>query len=159
MLRNLLLTIHVWAIAAWIGAGFLELYLGRRFLATEHGLPEVKREAATLLRLTYQADLGVFAATLAAFGAGLAMTFIFEWGFLTGPLWLTIKQVIMLGVLATVILILPRALRLGGIIGSLPKGAAEVPAEGYAIYRRLEPWYLAMRLLALLAAALAIFRI
>lgn len=158
MLRNLLLTAHIWAIAVWIGAGFLELYLGRKFLKTETGSPEFRREAATLLRMTYQADLGVFAATLIAFAAGLAMTFTFDWGFLTGPLWLTVKQALMIIVLATVVLIFPRAIKLGGVIGELPKGASEVPPEGYTLYRELEPWYLAMRVLALAAVAIAVFR-
>ena len=158
MLRNLLLTIHVWAIAVWIGAGFLELYLGRRFLKTETGPPETRREAATLLRMTYRSDLGVFAATLIAFAAGLALTFAFGWGFLTGPLWLTAKQAIMIIVLGVVVMIFPRAIRLAAVISALPPGAGEVPPLGYALYRSLEPWYLAMRALALAAVALAIFR-
>lgn len=159
MLRNILLTVHIWAIAFWIGAGFLELYLGRKFLKTENAAPEKRREAATLLRLTYQADLGVFAATMIAFAAGLGLTFAFNWGFLTGPLWLTAKQAIMLVILVVVVMIFPRAIKLGGVIGKLPHGASEAPAEAYAIYRSLEPWYLAMRVLALIAVALAVFRV
>jgi len=159
MLRNLLLTIHIWAVAVWIGAGFLELYLGRRFLDSERASPERRKESATLLRLTYQADLGVFAATLIAFAAGLALTFSFEWGFLSGPLWLTIKQSIMIAVLGMVVLIFPRAIKLGGVIKALPEGASEVPEAAYSLYRSLEPWYLFMRLLAVTAVALAVFRI
>ena len=33
MIRNLLLSVHLLAIIVWIGVGFFQLYLGRRFLA------------------------------------------------------------------------------------------------------------------------------
>ncbi len=157
-MRELLLSIHILAIAVWIGAGFFELYMGRRFLATETAVPERQREAATLLRMTYHADFAVFIATLTAFAAGLVQTFLFDWGFLTGPLWLTVKQVIMLIVLATVALILPRALKLGAVVAALPDGAPSVPPEGYALYRGLEPFYVLMRVLAVVAVILAVSR-
>jgi hypothetical protein len=56
-------------------------------------------------------------------------------------------------------MIFPRAIKLGGVINALPKGIAEVPPHGYALYRALEPWYLAMRVLAVIAVALAVFKI
>ncbi len=151
-LREILLTIHVLAIIIWIGGGFFELWLGRAFLKSEGLATE-----APLIRLVYQADLVVFAATLVAFGAGVAMTVTLDWGFFQ-HLWLGIKQAIMFGVLGVVVMILPGALKFGAMIGALPAGPGAVTADIRAAYRRLEPWYLLMRLAAVAAVVLAVWR-
>lgn len=151
-LRETLLTIHILAIIVWIGGGFFELWLGRAFLKSE-GLPS----EAPLVRLLYQADLVVFVATLVAFGAGTAMALTLGWGFFE-QLWLGAKQGIMIGVLAVVALILPGALKFGALIGALPAGPGPATPEIRLAYRRLEPWYLLMRLAAVAAAVLAIWR-
>jgi hypothetical protein len=151
-LREILLTIHLLAVIVWIGFGFCELWLGRLFLQSE-GQPV----EATLIRFIYQCDLAVFIATLTAFAAGVTMALTLGWGFFT-TLWLGAKQAIMFAVLGEVVLILPRALRLGPLISALPAGPGPATPDIRATYRWLEPWYLLMRLAALAAVALAVWR-
>lgn len=151
-LREILLTIHLAAAVIWIGFGFCELWLGRLFLSQEGSPAE-----ATLIRFIYQCDLAVFISTLVSFAAGVAMALLLDWGFFTS-LWLGVKQAIMLGVLGVVALILPTALKLGALINQLPSGPGPATPEIRAIYQRLEPWYLTMRLFAVAALVLAVWR-
>jgi hypothetical protein len=150
--RESLLTVHILAVILWIGFGFCELWLGRLFLR-QNGSPV----EATLIRFIYQCDLVVFISTLVAFAAGTAMSLLLGWGFFN-EFWLGIKQGIMLLVLAVVLIILPRALRLGALIKALPDGPGAATPEIRAVYRWLEPWYLVMRLLAVAAVVLAVWR-
>ena len=85
------------------------------------------------------------------------MSLLLGWGFFN-EFWLGIKQGIMLVVLGVVLIILPRALQLGALIKALPDGPGAVTLEIRAVYRWLEPWYLAMRLLAVAAVVLAVWR-
>jgi hypothetical protein len=101
--------------------------------------------------------LVVFISTLVVFAAGTAMSLLLGWGFFN-EFWLGIKQGIMLLVLGVVLIILPRALRLGALIKALPDGPGAVTPEIRAVYRWLEPWYLVMRLLAVAAVVLAVWR-
>ncbi|MCT2559551.1 hypothetical protein N0B51_11230 [Tsuneonella sp. YG55] len=151
-MRESLLTIHVLAIAVWIGAGFYELWLGRLFLRSDGSAAE-----APLIRAIYRSDLAVFGATLIAFVAGIALALTQGWGFFN-DLWLGIKQAIMFGVLAVVAMIFPRAIRLGKAIDALPHGDGPVPRALKAQYAALEPWYALMRIAAVLAVGLAVFK-
>ncbi len=150
--REPLLTIHVLAIIVWIGFGFFELWLGRIFMKGDGGAAE-----APLIRLVYRADLIVFIATLTAFASGTAMALLLDWGFFQNT-WLGIKQAIMFAVLAIVLFILPPALKLGALIAALPEGPGPATPEIKAQYARLEPWYVAMRIAAVAAVVLAIWR-
>ena len=150
--REILLTIHLLAIIVWIGFGMCELWLGRLFLRSQDADSE-----APLIRFIYQCDLAVFIATLVAFAAGTAMSLLLGWGFFNSP-WLGLKQGIMFAILAAVASILPAALRLGALIRELPPGPGPATVEIRAIYRRLEPWYLVMRLAAVAAVVLAVWR-
>ena len=151
-LRESLLTVHILANIIWIGFGFFELWLGRMFLATEGSQTE-----APLIRLIYRSDVIVFIATLIAFAAGTGMALTLGWGFFT-HVWLGIKQAIMFGVLTTIVVILPRALRLGALVGALPPGDGPATAEIRTLYRWLEPWYFLMRAAAVVAVVLAVWR-
>ena len=152
MVRNALLTIHVLSIIAWIGVGFFELYLGRRSMAASGTALE-----APLLRMAYGADLVVFGATLLAFAAGISMAIYEGYWFFT-VLWLGIKQAIMIVVLVVVIGIFPTAIKLNAALKGLPPGPGPATPEIRALYRRLEPWYWLMRVLAVCAVVLAIWR-
>lgn len=151
-LREILLTIHLLANMVWIGFGFCELWLGRLFLAQDGSQAE-----APLIRFIYRCDLVVFIATLTAFAAGTAMALLLGWGFFT-HLWLGVKQAIMFGVLGVVVFILPTALKLGASIGALPPGPGPATPEIRSLYLKLEPWYLVMRVAAVIAVVLAIWR-
>jgi hypothetical protein len=82
MVRDVLLSVHLLAIIVWIGVGFFELYLGRRFLASRGSPVE-----APLIRIVYNSDLVVAAATMTAFAAGIAMALYEGFGFFH-QLWL-----------------------------------------------------------------------
>lgn len=151
-LREVLLTVHLLAVIVWIGFGFFELWLGRAFLRLS-GTPA----GAPLIRLVYRSDVVVFIATLAAFAAGIAMALTLGWGFFQ-HLWLGIKQAIMIAVLVVVAVILPTALKLGGRVADLPEGPGPATPEIVGLYRRLEPWYLIMRLAAVAAVVLAVWK-
>jgi hypothetical protein len=64
----------------------------------------------------------------------------------------------MLLVLAMVGVILRRALTLTSLAEACAARGGPVAPEAYALYRSFEPWYLAMRLLAVVAVLLAVFR-
>lgn len=151
-MREFLLSLHLLAVIVWLGAGFYELWLGRLFLRSRGSSAE-----AVLIRAVYRSDLVVFAATLIAFGAGLAMAILLGWGFFTS-FWLGTKQAFALAILAVVALILPRALRLGKRIDALPPGDGPVTEEIRRDYAALEPWYAGMRVLGVIAVLLAVWR-
>lgn len=150
--REILLTIHILAVIVWLGFGFFELWLGRIFLSDPHS-----SAAAPLIRIIYRSDVVVFMATLVAFGAGIAQTYVFGWGWFT-TLWLGGKQAIMCGVLITVVVILPGAFKLGAQIDAMPDGPGPASAEVIKSYKQLEPWYWLMRLAGLAAVFLAVWK-
>lgn len=152
MIRNTLLSIHLLAIIIWIGVGFFELYLGRKFLGARGTVLE-----APLIRIVYGSDFVVFAATMIAFAAGIALTIHEGYGFFT-VLWLGIKQGIMLAVIVVVIFIFPTAMKLDAAIKKLPPGPGEATDEVRGYYVKLEPWYWLMRILAVAAVLLAVWR-
>ena|SRR5450755_2456847 len=152
MIRNTLLSIHILAIITWIGAGFFELYLGRRFLAAKGTVLE-----APLIRIVYGSDLVVFGATIVAFVAGIAMAIYEGYWFFT-VLWLGIKQAIMVLVIIIVCFIFPTAMKLNAAIKLLPDGLGPVTDDIRELYLKLEPWYWLMRVLALMAVFLAVWR-
>jgi hypothetical protein len=152
MIRSALLSVHILAVIAWIGVGFFELYLGRRFLASKDTPVE-----APLIRIVYGSDLVVAAATVIAFLAGISLALYEGLGFFH-QLWLGTKQAIMIIVVLVVIGILPTANRLNAAINALPPGPGPASDEIRAYYRRLEPWYWLMRILAVGAVLLAVWR-
>ena len=152
MIRNTLLSVHILAIIGWIGAGFFELYLGRRFVAEKGTSVE-----APLIRIVYGADLVVFGATITAFVSGVAMAIHEGYWFFT-VLWLGAKQAIMILVLVIVALIFPVAMKLNSAMRRLPAGPGPATDEIRDLYRRLEPWYWLMRILAVVAVLLAVWR-
>jgi hypothetical protein len=80
MMRNALLSVHLLAVIVWIGVGFFELYLGRRFLASR-GTPV----EAPLMRIVNTSDAVVAVATMTAFVAGIAMALYEGYGFFHQP--------------------------------------------------------------------------
>jgi hypothetical protein len=152
MLRDTLLSIHLFGAIAWVGAGFFQLYLGRLFLAQKGSVLE-----APLIRIVYGSDFVVFAATVLVFLAGIGLAICEGYWFFT-TLWLGVKQAIMLVVVAIVVFIFPAARQLNIAIGKLPPGSGPANDEIRGLYRSLEPWYWLMRLLAVAAVLLAIWR-
>ncbi len=150
--RDILLTIHIFAVIVWLGFGFFELWLGRIFLGDPNS-----HVADPLIRIIYQSDVVVFGATLVAFAAGITQTIVFGWGWFE-TFWLGAKQAIMIGILTIVAFILPGALRLGKLIDALPEGPGPASHDVIAQYKRLEPWYWLMRLMGAGAVVLAVWK-
>lgn len=73
-------------------------------------------------------------------------------------LWLGIKQAIMILVIVIVAFIFPTAMKLNAAIKLLPAGPGPVTDEIRELYRKLEPWYWIMRILAVVAVLLAVWR-
>lgn len=151
-MREFLLSIHILGVIVWLGAGFYELWLGRLFLRSGGSVAE-----AAMIRAVYRSDVVVFAATLVVFGAGIAMAIVLGWGFFQ-HFWLGIKQALALLVLALVAWIFPTALRLGAQIDALAPGDGPVPDELKRTYAWLEPRFLAMRVIGVIAVLLAVWR-
>jgi hypothetical protein len=152
MMRNLLFSIHILAVTGWIGVGFFELYLGRRFLAEKGNVLE-----APLIRIIQEADRIVVVATILVFATGIAMTFLEGYGFFASP-WLAAVEAIMAIVIIIVAFIAPTATRLNRAVSALPAGPGPVPDNISALYARLEPWHWVMPILAVCAPLLAIWR-
>jgi hypothetical protein len=64
----------------------------------------------------------------------------------------------MIAVVLIVAGIIPTAMKLSAAINALPPGPGPATDEIHAIYRRLEPWYWVMRVLAVCALLLAVWR-
>jgi len=107
--------------------------------------------------MAHGADLVVIVATVLAFAAGIALAAYEGYWFFT-VLWLGIKQAIMFAVIGIVAIIIPTAMKLGAAVGKLPPGPGPATEEIRALYRRLEPWYWLMRILAVVALLVAVWR-
>lgn len=152
MMRAVLLSVHLLAVIAWLGAGFYELYLGHLLRRSNGSAAE-----AVLIRAMHRSGFVIFGATLLAFAAGATMSVVLDWGFFA-QFWLGVKQALALVILVIVAGILPTALRLGKAIEALPPGDGPVPLAVKQLYGRIEPWYALMRVLGVVAVLLAVFR-
>ena len=152
MLNDLILAAHVLAAIVWIGFGFYELWLGRFFLANwDNPL------GAPLARFIQRSDLAALIATMVVFLTGLAMG-VSHIDRLTHELWLMVKLGLMTAVLGVVSFAVQPSLDLGRQINALPAGPGPVTEEIHEAYRRIEPWNLVMRSLAVLAVVSSIFK-
>jgi uncharacterized membrane protein len=151
MTHDLILAVHVLAAIVWIGFGFYELWLGRFFLETWNS-----SAAAPLVRFIHRSDLAAIIATMAVFLTGLGLA-VLDFDRVTHELWLMLKLGIMTAVMGIVAFQLHATLDLGRRIDALPRGAGPVTEDIRDAYRHVEPWNLAMRLLAALAVLLSVF--
>lgn len=153
MLRNVLLSVHLVAVIAWLGVGLYELFLYR----------EIRRARGTPLEVSLIQIYGRYSsvvalATLVVAAAGLLMSLLLGWGFFQ-QLWLGLKQAIMLLVLLDMALLVPTFRRAYAEIALLSTG------EGIAALERcrttlenVHRHVLPMRLGALVAVLLAVWR-
>jgi ABC-type phosphate/phosphonate transport system permease subunit len=152
MAHDLILAVHLIAAIVWIGFGFYELWLGRFFLAnwsTPLGAP--------LARFIHKSDLAALIATMVVFLTGLAFAAMnFEDIF--RQLWLILKLALITAVLGLVAFTAHPALELGRMINALPKGPQPVTQEIRDAYKRIEPWNLAMRAIAVAAVLVSVWQ-
>ena len=88
---------------------------------------------------------------------GVLMSWFVGWGFFTA-LWLSIKQAIMIGVIAIMVGYAGRFRRIAQAIDALPPGPGPGTPEIRQLLRSIHLPVLAMRLGALLAVGLAVWR-
>lgn len=152
MLRDSLLTIHIIGVIVWLGLGAYELLLSheiRRARGTPVEIP--------LIRIYGRYAGLVAAATFVVAIAGGAMSWFLGWGFFK-HLWLGIKQAIMLAILLDIALMTPTFIRTADEIKALPDSAGPQLDSVRALLARVERHVIPMRLGALVAVVLAVWR-
>jgi hypothetical protein len=152
VLRNTLLTIHLLGVIVWLGGGAYELWVARqakRYRGSPVELP--------LLRMVASTGPVIAVAMVAVAVTGVLMSWLLEWGFFT-VFWLGAVQAIMAVALGIMFSILRPYYRAGELMRALPPGPGQATDEIRAILARLDPWILAMRVGALVAFALAIWK-
>jgi len=152
MLRSALLTAHLFAVILWLGGGAYELYVvrqARRYRGTPVELP--------LLRMVATTGPVIAVSMVLVAVTGVLMSWLLGWGFFR-VFWLGAVQAIMGVALGIMFSILRPYYRAGELMRALPPGPGEATEEIRAILARLDPWIVAMRVGALAAALLAIWK-
>lgn len=154
MLRDGLLTLHIFAVIIWMGCGVYE-----RFLHIEIGRARGTAMEVPLLKI-YRRYTGVivFATLIVALTGGL-MSGLVGWGFFNpAHPWLSLKQGIMLAILLGMVFMLPDLLRSQRMIKTLPDGGGDQLAAVHALLARLDRREVLIRIGATIAVILAVFR-
>lgn len=150
--RNLLLTLHVLGVIAWLGFGAYELLLSREIRKARDTPLEVQ-----LIRI-YGKYAGLVAlGTLVVAVAGVLMSIVVGWGFFTS-LWLGIKQIIMLVVLADMAYLVPTFIATAKATRDLTDSGGGSIDRTRALLAKVETHVVPMRLGALVAVVLAVWR-
>ena len=152
MLRNSLLTIHLFAVILWLGGGAYEWFVAlqaKRYRGTSVELP--------LLRMVATTGPVIAVSMVLVAVTGVLMSWLLGWGFFT-VFWLGAVQAIMAVALGIMLSILRPYYRAGELMRALPPGPGEATDEIRALLAPLDPWILTMRLGALVAAVLAIWK-
>ena len=154
MLRDSLLTLHIFAVIVWMGCGVYE-----RFLQIEVGrVRGTPAEVALLKVYARYAWVVIFATVMVAVIGGL-MSWLLGWGFFNpGHPWLSIKQGIMLAILLDMAYLAPALIRNARSIAAL---TGESDKRLPAIHRtltRIEWHVVPMRSGATAAVILAVFK-
>lgn len=152
VLRNLLLTIHILGVIVWLGFGAYELLLSR----------EIRRARGTPLEIDLIRIYGRYAgfvavATLVVALAGILMSAFVGWGFFTS-FWLGAKQTIMLLILADMAYLIPTFVATAKATAELTHPGGEVLDHTRQLLERVERHVVPMRLGALLAVVLAVWK-
>lgn len=152
MLRDSLLTIHILGVIAWLGLGGYELLLSHEIRKARDTAMEIP-----LIRIYGRYAGLVAAATLVVAVAGGAMALLLGWGFFN-QLWLGIKQAIMLAILLDIAFMTPTFIRTANAIKALPDSAGPQLDSVRSLLARVERHVVPMRLGALVAVVLAVWR-
>jgi uncharacterized membrane protein len=152
MLRGTLLTIHLLAVALWLGGGTYDWFLAREIERSRGSHAEV-----ALARVYVRYGPVIVAAVLLAAVTGALQASLLGWGWFS-HFWLGLKQALMLVVLIALAAVMPIFARLGRAVGAVPAGAAELSDEARALFARTKPYIRVMRGCAFAALFLAVFR-
>lgn len=152
MTRNLLLTIHLLGVIVWIGFGAYELLLRR----------EIRRAKDTPLEIGLIRIYGrygglVALGTLVVAFSGVAMALLLGWGFFN-QLWLGVKQTLMLLILAGMVYMIPTFMATAKVTSALTDSGGELLEQARALMAKVDRHVVPMRIGALVALVLAIWR-
>jgi hypothetical protein len=152
VLRSTLLSIHILAVVVWLGCGLYELLLVREIRRAQGSAEEIP-----LLRI-YGRYAGIVAiATLVTAGAGVFMSIMLGWGFLT-VLWLGIKQWIMAAIILAMIFLAPLFIKTYAAIGAVSDSDSGSLQVARNLISRVERYVVLMRLGGVVAVLLAVWR-
>ncbi len=151
MLRDILLTAHVFGVIVWLGCGLYEFFLAH----------EIKKARGSSLEIPLIQLYGKYApvvavATLVVAAMGILMSIFLGWGFFQ-HFWLGLKQLIMLLIIVDMVLLVPTFKLATDQINSLSDDPAILPAY-HETFAKIERHVSLMRLGASIAVVLAIFR-
>ena len=152
MLRNSLLTIHLFSVIVWLGCGLYEL-----FLARELKLARGTRLEVDLARVYLKYAAPVPVATILVVITGVWMSIALGHGFFQS-LWLGSKQGLMLFVLIIFASVLPPFMKLQAEIGALPDTAQALSPPAVGLFGRIEPWLVTMRVAGAIAVVFAVWK-
>lgn len=154
MLRDGLLTLHIFAVIIWMGCGVYE-----RFLHLEiHRARGSAMEIPLLKIYRRYAGVIIFATLVVAVTGGL-MIWLVGWGFFNpAHPWLSIKQGIMLAILLGMAWMLPGLRRCHHAIDALPDHGTPVLDDLRDQLKRIDLQEIPIRIGATIAVVLAVFR-
>jgi uncharacterized membrane protein SirB2 len=148
-LRNILLTVHLLSVV--VGAGLYDFFLTRE-IASAVGQPA----ELSLIRIHLRYGPVIAVAMFLVFISGVLMSVFLGWGFFTST-WLG-EQFLMLAILIMLIGFVPLVVRLARAVQALGNNAISATEEIRVLIRRGERYEVAMRLAALIALVLAVWR-
>lgn len=152
MLLDSLLTVHIFSVIVWIGFGLYELLLSREIHKARGTSTEIE-----LIRINGRYGGIVAIATLFVAISGILMASLFGWGFFQQT-WLGIKQGIMLAILLDMAWLTPTFRRAYREIRALSDVRGPELEQCRATLARIHPHVVLMRLGAIVAVGLAIWR-
>ena len=152
MLRNTLLTVHIFSVVVWLGVGLYDFFVSHE-IKKAHDRPE-----GVLLTRLYQKYIGVAAVgTILVRITGVWMSLALGHGFFQ-TLWLGSKQGLMLVALATIPILVPLFRQLGDAMDALPDDASALSAEAITALKRIDPPMIVARSAGAIAIVLAVWR-
>jgi uncharacterized membrane protein len=151
-MREILLTIHLLSVVVWLGAGIYDFFLTREIAWAAGQSAELP-----LIRIHLRYGPVIAVAMFLVFISGILMSAFLGWGFFTST-WLGLKQFLMIAILVMLIGFVPLIVKLNDAVKALGNDAASATDEIRALIYRGERYEVAMRLAALVALVLAVWR-
>jgi hypothetical protein len=139
-------------VIVWLGGGLYDSFLAWE-IKRRRGTPG----EVTLARVYVRWGPVIVGALLVVAVTGALQASLLGWGWFS-HFWLGAKQALMLAALAALGGALPIFAGMSRALRALPDDAPELSDEARALFRRSEPFILVMRLSALAALFLAVFR-
>lgn len=152
MLRDSLLTMHIFGVIVWLGCGLYEFFLAH----------EIKKARGTSFEIPLIQLYGKYApvvavATLIVAIIGVLMSVLLGWGFFQ-QLWLGLKQGIMALIILDMLLMTPTFIRGSKEIADLSNNTGPELERYRVTFAKIERHVILMRAGAVVAVILAVWR-